>query len=596
MDQPLVVAVARGRMPASTGRPFTRDLFLQRIAPEDGPGERTRAITAYFDVLRHHVARLERALYDDTKRLIGRRAFVGVHPTWSTLYPSIYQFEYFRNGLDWWEAPRDVAQVDEGVIGPVQLALGRRWNSPAVVKQVYAPTLQFLRHTVYEQTRIAGRVSYVASFGTDGGARPRSVAINVMHARYSQAIGRLERRTALLDRVARSLPKPTALVVFGYYAQAAWTVSNPSGDAWNLVEPGGNTGNQASEIARAMMEAGYVVDLVPSTEVDAGRVGVDRQGRATYGSARYDAAVLAMPQLSRRTTFAWASEVRDLGVVGTATSDAAGKDVRPLWARVRAHARVIAPALDASPTPTVFLAPDATSALAARVIAARLIGRLPLRRDPVRNGSLLEDGTVLIAQATSGSRPPRHEATVRGHRIRADGGTVFAAHLDRNGALDRVAGDGLRRVTVDGRAVMRFAHQQSVALVRSGGRKWTMVYTGKRPRDSGLPPIDVARSLSEERYAQAPSRFRLRLHPRSVRCGRREHLTVLVSHAGRPLPGARVTLGDHVARSDARGRATLRPTLTTPGVRTVHSRYGGQIARARLVVRERLSGVPGSRC
>ena len=82
------------------------------------------------------------------------------------------------------------------------------------------------------------------------------------------------------------------------------------------------------------------------------------------------------------------------------------------------------------------------------------------------------------------------------------------------------------------------------------------------------------------RVRVVPSRPRLRLaiQPRRIKAGRRARLRAAVTLRdckSRPAAGVRVWLGDRSARTDARGRATLKPRFSRPGLRRVTASASG---------------------
>jgi len=94
---------------AETGRSLLADIALLGAGAK-GDATRSAAIGAYMKLTLKRNVEIERDFYDYDKRLFGKDAYVCKHPTW---YSSICPQEYFHNGLDWWQAPRDWAQSDE---------------------------------------------------------------------------------------------------------------------------------------------------------------------------------------------------------------------------------------------------------------------------------------------------------------------------------------------------------------------------------------------------------------------------------------------------------------------------------------------------
>ena len=94
----------------------------------------------------------------------------------------------------------------------------------------------------------------------------------------------------------------------------------------------------------------------------------------------------------------------------------------------------------------------------------------------------------------------------------------------------------------------------------------------------------AASGRTAARPGTAAARFRLRVSPRRVRAGRRVRLRLRATEGGRPVRGVRVRFGRHVARTDRRGRASIRTRVRRPGRYKVRARKAGY---RRVVVRVR---------
>ena len=104
---------------------------------------------------------------------------------------------------------------------------------------------------------------------------------------------------------------------------------------------------------------------------------------------------------------------------------------------------------------------------------------------------------------------------------------------------------------------------------------------GDHRRDGGL---GRARRPTAARLATAPQRFRLKVSPRRVRAGRTVRLRLRATSGRKALRGVRIRFGRHVARTDRRGRATIRTRVRRPGRYKVRARKAGY---RRVVVRVR---------
>ena len=94
---------------AEFGRDLLADLPLLACGPRGDAG-RSAAIGAYMKLTLKRNVEIERDFYAANKEIFGADVYVAKHPTW---FSSICPQEFFHNGLDWWQAPRDWAQSDE---------------------------------------------------------------------------------------------------------------------------------------------------------------------------------------------------------------------------------------------------------------------------------------------------------------------------------------------------------------------------------------------------------------------------------------------------------------------------------------------------
>jgi hypothetical protein len=489
---------------ARTQRNYEEDLFYRHVPVAGKPELQIRANSAYYDLLRDRASTFERTLYNAAKKALGDDSFIGTHPTWYGVQTSFYQYDYERNGFNWWEAARDVAQIDE-VIDP-SFALGMARNRPANY---------FIRMNYNFPDRLwalaaadvpyGGRTHYCGTYGTDRGDPIEdnndwagAQLSNVMAYDRPQRLAAFEEKTVLIDQLTDSLPKPRALVVFGYYAAAASWLSNPNGDTWRFFEPGGNLLLSAAELARALRELGYVVDVVPSTEVDAGRITVNAQGEAVYGGQRYPATILAYPEYSRDTTRSWFANLKNRAVLGAVTRDADGADVESKWQAVLETSTLTLPTelypfsgdeegleMQAPPWPAN---PHALAA-AQQFIAALKLDAVPLIRDGVE----LASGTVILTRSkATGGLGPERALQIQGHAV--------TVKMSAAGELLGVAGDQISGVTVNDRTVLNFDQPYDLSLRRTSEKEaWQLVYRGAAPTEAMLLAIKDHYAVREVR-------------------------------------------------------------------------------------------------
>lgn len=247
-----------------TGRSLLADLFLMGAPQKGNEALRQNVINDYNDLVRHRNVEIETDFYNATKEIFGNDAFVATHSTW---WPYPDRIEMRKNGLDWWEAKRDIAQCDEVVPFAVRTSLAKKWGSPVWYNQYYKNDLHM---QVWSSALAGGRIDYLDFTQLTG-----------------DGLIEAEKKIHLLNFVATAPLDCRVAVVFGYHSATNW--AKPHYD---------DTGMQ---IADALWRAGYAADLIPSYEIENGSLKIDGKGKVEYGRQKYDAVVYYHPEHETET-------------------------------------------------------------------------------------------------------------------------------------------------------------------------------------------------------------------------------------------------------------------------------------------------------
>ena len=408
---------------AKTGRDFLPDILTMAFPCADPA--RSACVDAYMRLLYERNTEIECRFYDLHKRLFGRDSMVCKHPTWICF---IGWQELNHNGLDWWSAKRDWAQVDEVTYPCAALGMAKKWGGANWLCEGYQQTAEKYAPLVWRYALAGGRMAY----------HPVGYPPPKRYTDMPGATGRIRRLTDILDagalraqecvrllnRISSAQPVSPVAVVFGHSRMANWTDSAYL--KWGY------------ELTRDLWSAGWLPDLYPSTEFDAGTFAVDRDGFLCVGAQRYDAVALVNLSDADRAAFG--------KIAGS----------RPLKT-------------------AVFRDPDDASAVAAALEKARAVKQPPLAPGkgglhlPRPDGTLaLLDGTVVRIKAnevTSAPEPIEGELFVGGRRVRYSASGLFAARMGADGNLAAVAGAGL--LSVEGPGFSRtFSRPTDFAWVR----------------------------------------------------------------------------------------------------------------------------------
>jgi hypothetical protein len=299
-------AASAERFRARHGADLERAMARILIGPP-GP-ERTRAALRYLEHHRDAIAALEARFYATVKRILGRAAFVGVHPTNQTR-PDYNDLERSLTFLDWWSVPRDFGQTDEYTPLAVRMGLALKAGGPVWYNMFYHPDPDAIFEEIARSARYGGRVHYHALNDAFYGYPLEKDAM-------LEKLAAIQQRLAVLDRSIGSVPELDTLVVLG----------------WPAIMLGESTAyRQSMEFLNRLWERGYRCAAVPSYEIGAGGLTL-REGEACYGGRRFRRVIVYRPEHARVATLAFlravaGSEHVELRVVGRLTRDAEGRAV-----------------------------------------------------------------------------------------------------------------------------------------------------------------------------------------------------------------------------------------------------------------------------
>ena len=280
-----------------TGRPLAEELLLLKYFIKDQKTRSYRAVNDYVRVLRAKMVENETWFYHKGKEVFGPETFIGVHATWWGACTELF-LEVLKNGIDWWEVPRDYAQTDETVIYPIRLALARKWDSPVWYNMWYSMGTRRL-DTYFAETwrnvRYGGRTHYL------GYECPNEdVVLELNQPGMLEQIREMEKEIGKLDSFIQSTPDSRILVVFGIEAVSNWMLNEPN---WESFTTKSLRLEQSLKITQELLAAGYLCDLVPSSEIATGQVRLV-EGKLTYGSDHhYDALLFLFPEFCPKSVW-----------------------------------------------------------------------------------------------------------------------------------------------------------------------------------------------------------------------------------------------------------------------------------------------------
>ncbi|MBI5820806.1 MAG: hypothetical protein HZA88_17700 [Verrucomicrobia bacterium] len=429
-------ALAQTYAERSGGRDLVRDTLLMFAGEKGLERERQTAINRYRKLCRERNAAIENDYYRAGKEAFGPAAFVVTHPTWVP-YPGSQEFR--KNGLDWWEARRDIGQSDESTPYPCRTSLAKRWGYPIWYNQYYAPKPDSYARELWADALSGGRLNIHQLYPRrDMPSDERRLTL--LRQRFMIGMSRLR----MLDFITRAPLDCPAAVVFGHACAMNW-----AGPSYNRV---------GLEIASALCAEGYPTDLMPSSLVGASALRIDGDGFVCLGPQRYRAVVLYQPEFGDKDElefFVRAARGKSaVFLVGDWTRDFAA---RPLdgTARLAGNLRKCADDRTCAEAVARFLG----EAGVARVTgwSERLKGwgqddSVEHAAPPTEGHSALTDGTyVRIAGSKDPAGDPIKETfTWRGHTVTVDAVGVVAIRFAADGRVAALAAGGLKTLKTDG--------------------------------------------------------------------------------------------------------------------------------------------------
>ena len=260
----------------ATGRSLLGDFALLGAAPK-GDAARAAAIGAYMKLTLARNVEIERDFYDYDKRLFGDDVYVCKHPTW---YSSICPQEFFHNGLDWWQAPRDWAQSDESA--PVYAVFGmcKKFGGPVWLNEGYTATPEQNVFRVWTYALTGGRQVYHGLYSGSAKAMAKYAAMpweerRVRTATDLLAVGNVtaQSRVRLTSLITRAQFDSPVAYVFGHEDLVDW-----SGTGWN---------DHGRAHVFELLKRGWWCDAYPASEFALGTFTVDADGWLRVGQQRY---------------------------------------------------------------------------------------------------------------------------------------------------------------------------------------------------------------------------------------------------------------------------------------------------------------------
>lgn len=413
-----------------TGKSLDKTLFEMRYCAKDDEQAKIKAINLYFDLYRHSARRAEDFVAAYNIKHFGDSAFLGLH---NTFHNSLHSDEIFMTGCNWWEVPRKYAQTDEDIAFPVRMGLACQAEESLCIDMYYDTTEAAFAEKVMRDAPFGCRTHYHAM-------NDNRYGINTGTKEFLTNIRAYEQKITLLNAFdPAALPKMELLVVFGFPALCNWYPHKENKTNYEL-----NGALDIQKRANRLWNAGYLNALAPSDAIDDGRITLDADGRFDYCGHKFEKLLYLYPQYAKPVTVeklrSFLKQNADLRILGRIDRDFFGA------------------AVDSRDFEAVTLEETAD-----------IPASLQLSANPIENGCVLADGTVVISSYDSVKNNASENISleINGHVFEAEYQGVFAVKADESGKIVKIACGGCKSLRRDGRTLFADEAGQDILVSES---------------------------------------------------------------------------------------------------------------------------------
>lgn len=401
-----------------TGDDLIQTMFEMRFCPVGKDEIRIRAINRYFDIFRHSTKRLETFVAEYSKEVFGTGAFAGLH---NTYHNDLQNDEIWMTCCNWWDVPREYAQTDEDIAYPVRMGMASGCSESLIYDMYYSPNKTAYLEKAVRDARFGSRIHYhiIRSAGNS------DISWDTGSSEFLDAVKPYEEKIELLNLFDPVMPQIELLVVFGFPALYNWY---PDYEARNNMDINGKLNIMGR--VDALWKNGYLNVLAPDTAIADGRITL-KDGKYDYCGHKYDKLLYLYPQYSKASVLDFLQSAidggYDLKIIGEMTHDFDGNPT------------VLRGASDR------MLAEDADIALA-----------MQLTKNPIADGCMLEDGSVVITNYASITDDTfcTYEFNIGNYTCEATFKGVFAVKLDENGRIEKLVAGNLKDFKTNGTSVV----------------------------------------------------------------------------------------------------------------------------------------------
>ncbi len=421
----------------ATGNSLTKTLFDGRYAPEGKPEVRMKAINQYMDFMRGGVLRVEKAVYDYSRKVFGKSIFNGIHDTY---HNSLVNDEIWANGISWWLSPRAYGQTDEKTITPVQMGVAMSHSMNAMYNQFYNIDFNVVEKKALSDLRYGVRTHYHAMHDM------RENRSDLLDPVAIAGINKVESCAKVLNKFNPLLPKINLLVIFGIEALQDWYPNEADRGVYDINDKMGIEA-KAAEI----WNAGYLNALVPSDLITHHILKIGKDGKPVMNGHTFDAVLYLYPQYAKESELKFLEDYINRGgklmIEGKADHDFDANEISKRFKNIYDKATV-------------------------RGYSVENLSKLGLQKNLLSDGCKNEDGSYVFTDFNSlmGDKIAQFNVNIDGDNYSGLYKGLAVIKADKKNGLTKFGANGFKELKRNGKTILSFQAPVDIFVSRINGK------------------------------------------------------------------------------------------------------------------------------
>lgn len=430
----------------ATGKSLVKTLFDGRYAPEGKPEVRMKAINQYMDFMRGGALRVEKAVYDYSRKVYGKDIFNGIHDTY---HNSLINDEIWANGISWWVLPRAYGQTDEKTITPVQMGVAMSHSMNAMFNQFYNIDFSVVQKKALGDLRYGVRTHYHAMHDL------RINRSDLLDPVAIAQINKVENCSRLLNKFNPLLPKIHLLVIFGIESLENWYPNEAKRGVYDIND---KQGIEAK--ALEIWNAGYLNALVPSDLIAHNILKLNKDGKPVMNGHTFDAVLYLNPQYAKESELKFLEDYESKGgklmIEGNADRDFNANEISKRFNAIYKKATV-------------------------KGYSVENLSQLGIQKNRLPDGCKNEDGSFVFTNFNSlvTGNDTTFSVNIAGDNYTGRYSGLAILKADKGG-LEKFAANGFKQLSQNGKMILSFQKPVNLFITRHNGKANIIIKDGSK--------------------------------------------------------------------------------------------------------------------